>query len=163
MRRSGGTSSPAFHFVRSIGRTELAKPPETSRAACFGLESIAVRILGGGLICKGASLRGRPPYSLRLDKNGRPRGERTWGQACDLCDSHLMRIDNSAGSVENRTNHRSGFSDCWALVGMSLSDLLSIAMPRFFDQSIRLELLLYHWVMVLFLNSCHSVSQRLDV
>jgi len=28
-------------------------------------------------------------------------------------------------------------------VGMSLSDLLSIAMPRLFDQSIRLELLLY--------------------
>lgn len=49
------------------------------------------------------------------------------------------------------------------LVGMSLSDLLSIAMPRFFDQSIRLELLLYPWVMVLFLNACHSVSQRLDI
>ena len=48
-------------------------------------------------------------------------------------------------------------------VGMSLSDLLSIAMPRFFDQSIRLELLLYPWVMVLFLNACHSVSQRLDI
>jgi hypothetical protein len=49
------------------------------------------------------------------------------------------------------------------LVGMSLSDLLSIAMPRFFDQSIRLELLLYPWVMVLFLNACHSLSQRLDI
>jgi DnaJ domain len=49
------------------------------------------------------------------------------------------------------------------LVGMSLSDLLSIAMPRFFDQSIRPELLLYPWVMVLFLNACHSVSQRLDI
>jgi hypothetical protein len=49
------------------------------------------------------------------------------------------------------------------LVGMSLSDLLSIAMPGFFDQSIRLELLLYPWVMVLFLNACHSVSQRLDI
>ena len=49
------------------------------------------------------------------------------------------------------------------LVGMSLSDLLSIAMPRFFDQSIRLDLLLYPWVMVLFLNACHSVSQRLDI
>src|ERR1051325_2726885 len=48
-------------------------------------------------------------------------------------------------------------------VGMSLSDLLSFAMPRFFDQSIRLELLLYPWVMVLFLNACHSVSQRLDI
>ena len=49
------------------------------------------------------------------------------------------------------------------LIGMSLSDLLSMAMPRFFDQSIRLELLLYPWVMVLFLNACHSVSQRLDI
>jgi DnaJ-like protein len=49
------------------------------------------------------------------------------------------------------------------LVGMSLSDLLSMAMPRFFDQSIRLELLLYPWVMVLFLNACHSLSQRLDI
>ncbi len=49
------------------------------------------------------------------------------------------------------------------LVGMSLIDLLSMAMPRFFDQSIRLELLLYPWVMVLFLNACHSVSQRLDI
>jgi hypothetical protein len=48
-------------------------------------------------------------------------------------------------------------------VGMSLSDLLSMAMPRFFAQSIRLELLLYPWVMVLFLNACHSVSQRLDI
>ncbi|MDX6500955.1 MAG: molecular chaperone DnaJ [Blastocatellia bacterium] len=49
------------------------------------------------------------------------------------------------------------------LVGMSLRDLLSMAMPRFFDQSIRLELLLYPWVMVLFLNACHSLSQRLDI
>jgi len=48
-------------------------------------------------------------------------------------------------------------------VGMSLSDLLSVAMPRFFDQSIRLELLLYPWIIVLFLNACHSVSQRLDI
>ena len=49
------------------------------------------------------------------------------------------------------------------LVGISLSDVLSLAMPRFFDQSIRLELLLYPWVMVLFLNACHSLSQRLDI
>jgi hypothetical protein len=49
------------------------------------------------------------------------------------------------------------------LVGISLSDVLSMAMPRFFDQSIRLELLLYAWVMVLFLNACHSLSQRLDI
>jgi hypothetical protein len=56
-----------------------------------------------------------------------------------------------------------GFGLVGTLVGMSLSDLLSMAMPRFFDQSIRLELLLYPWVMVLFLNACHSVSQRLDI
>jgi DnaJ-like protein len=49
------------------------------------------------------------------------------------------------------------------LVGLSLSDVLSMAMPRFFDQSIRLDLLLYPWVMVLFLNACHSLSQRLDI
>jgi hypothetical protein len=49
------------------------------------------------------------------------------------------------------------------LVGISLSDVLSMAMPRFFDQSIRLDLLLYPWVMVLFLNACHSLSQRLDI
>ena len=49
------------------------------------------------------------------------------------------------------------------LVGISLSDVLSLAMPRFFDQSMRLELLLYPWVMVLFLNACHSLSQRLDI
>ncbi len=49
------------------------------------------------------------------------------------------------------------------LLGLSLSDVLSLAMPRFFDQSIRLELLLYPWVMVLFLNACHSLSQRLDI
>ena len=36
-------------------------------------------------------------------------------------------------------------------------------MPRFFDQSMRLDLLLYPWVMVLFLNACHSLSQRLDI
>src|SRR4029079_10820005 len=41
------------------------------------------------------------------------------------------------------------------LVGMSLSDLLSIAMPRFFDQSIRLELLLCPWVMGLSLHDRH--------
>jgi hypothetical protein len=49
------------------------------------------------------------------------------------------------------------------LVGISLSDLLSMATPRFFDQSIRLELLLYPWVIVLFLNASHSLSQRLDI
>jgi hypothetical protein len=49
------------------------------------------------------------------------------------------------------------------LVGISLSDVLSMAMPKFFDQSIRLDLLLYPWVMVLFLNACHSLSQRLDI
>jgi hypothetical protein len=49
------------------------------------------------------------------------------------------------------------------VVGISVSDVLSMAMPRFFDQSIRLDLLLYPWVMVLFLNACHSLSQRLDI
>ena len=49
------------------------------------------------------------------------------------------------------------------LVGISLSDVLSMAMPRFFDQSMRVDLLLYPWVMVLFLNACHSLSQRLDI
>jgi len=49
------------------------------------------------------------------------------------------------------------------LVGISLSDVLSMAMPRFFDQSMRLDLLLYPWVIVLFLNACHSLSQRLDI
>jgi hypothetical protein len=49
------------------------------------------------------------------------------------------------------------------LIGISPSDVVSMAMPRFFDQSIRLELLLYPWAMVLFLNACHSLSQRLDI
>ena len=49
------------------------------------------------------------------------------------------------------------------LLSISLNDLLSMAMPRFIDPSIRLELLLYPWCMVLFLNACHSLSQRLDI
>jgi hypothetical protein len=60
------------------------------------------------------------------------------------------------------SSRRSG-AEVDSLVGMSLRDLLSMAMPRFFDQSIRLDVLLYPWVMVLFLNACHSVSQRLDI
>jgi curved DNA-binding protein CbpA len=49
------------------------------------------------------------------------------------------------------------------LIGMSLSDSLLIAMPMFFDPSIRLELLLYPWIMVLLIDACQSLSQRLDI
>jgi hypothetical protein len=48
-------------------------------------------------------------------------------------------------------------------IGMSLSDSLLIAMPMFFDPSIRLELLLYPWIMVMLIDACHSLSQRLDI
>ena len=40
---------------------------------------------------------------------------------------------------------------------------MSLAIHRFFDGSIRLELLLYPRVMVLFLDACHSLNQRLDI
>jgi cation transport ATPase len=49
------------------------------------------------------------------------------------------------------------------LIGMSLSESLLSAMPMFFDPSIRLELLLYPWIMVLLLDAGHSLSQRLDI
>ena len=49
------------------------------------------------------------------------------------------------------------------LIGMSFSDSLLSAMPMFFDPSIRLELLLYPWIMVLLLDAGHSLSQRLDI
>jgi DnaJ domain len=48
-------------------------------------------------------------------------------------------------------------------IGMSLSDSLLIAMPMFFDPSIRLELLLYPWMMVLLIDGGHSLSQKLDI
>src|ERR1043165_2465910 len=48
-------------------------------------------------------------------------------------------------------------------IGMSFSDSLLSAMPMFFDPSIRLELLLYPWIMVLLLDAGHSLSQRIDI
>jgi len=49
------------------------------------------------------------------------------------------------------------------LIGISLSDSLLSAMPMFFDPSIRLELLLYPWIMVLLLDAGHSLIQRIDI
>jgi curved DNA-binding protein CbpA len=49
------------------------------------------------------------------------------------------------------------------LIGMSFSDSLLSAMPMFFDPSIRLELLLYPWIIVLLLDAGHSLSQKLDI
>ena len=49
------------------------------------------------------------------------------------------------------------------LIGMSFSDSLLSAMPMFFDPSIRFELLLYPWIMVLLIDAGHSLSQRLDI
>ena len=49
------------------------------------------------------------------------------------------------------------------LIGMSFSDSLLSAMPMFFDPSLRLELLLYPWIMVLLIDAAHSVSQRIDI
>jgi hypothetical protein len=49
------------------------------------------------------------------------------------------------------------------LASAFLSDFLTMAMPMFFDPLIRPELLLYPWIMVLFFNACHSLSQRLDI
>src|ERR1700741_4473659 len=41
------------------------------------------------------------------------------------------------------------------LIGISLSDSLLSAMPMFFDPSLRLELLLYPWIMVLLIDAVH--------
>ena len=49
------------------------------------------------------------------------------------------------------------------LIGISLSDSLLSAMPMFFDPSLRLELLLYPWIMVLLIDTVYSVSQRIDI
>jgi hypothetical protein len=49
------------------------------------------------------------------------------------------------------------------LIGISLSESLLSAMPMFFDPSIRLELLLYPWIIVLLLDAGHSLSQRIDI
>ena len=49
------------------------------------------------------------------------------------------------------------------LIGISFSDSLLSAMPMFFDPSIRLELLLYPWIMVLLIDAVYSLSQRIDI
>jgi len=49
------------------------------------------------------------------------------------------------------------------LIGISFSDSLLSAMPMFFDPSIRLELLLYPWIMVLLMDAVHSLSQKIDI
>ena len=49
------------------------------------------------------------------------------------------------------------------LIGMSFSDSLLSAMPMFFDPSLRLELLLYPWIMVLLIDAVYSLSQRMDI
>lgn len=49
------------------------------------------------------------------------------------------------------------------LIGVSLSDSLLSAMPMFFDPSIRLELLLYPWIMVLLIDAVHLLSQKIDI
>jgi hypothetical protein len=49
------------------------------------------------------------------------------------------------------------------LIGMSFSDSLLSAMPMFFDPSIRLELLLYPWIMVLLIDAVYSLGQRIDI
>jgi curved DNA-binding protein CbpA len=56
-----------------------------------------------------------------------------------------------------------GFGLLGTLIGMSFSDSLLSAMPMFFDPSIRLELLLYPWIIVLLLDAGHSLSQKLDI
>ena len=49
------------------------------------------------------------------------------------------------------------------LIGLSFSESLLSAMPMFFDPSIRLELLLYPWIMVLLIDALYAVSQRIDI
>lgn len=49
------------------------------------------------------------------------------------------------------------------LIGLSFSESLLSAMPMFFDPSIRLELLLYPWIMVLLIDAVHSLSQKIDI
>jgi hypothetical protein len=49
------------------------------------------------------------------------------------------------------------------LIGISFSDSLLSAMPMFFDPSIRLELLLYPWIMVLLIDTGYSLSQKIDI
>ena len=49
------------------------------------------------------------------------------------------------------------------LIGMSFSDSLLSAMPMFFDPAIRLELLLYPWIMVLLIDAGYLLGQRIDI
>jgi curved DNA-binding protein CbpA len=49
------------------------------------------------------------------------------------------------------------------LIGLSFSESLLSAMPMFFDPSLRLELLLYPWIMVLLIDTLYAVSQRIDI
>src|ERR1044071_1814314 len=49
------------------------------------------------------------------------------------------------------------------LIGMSFSESLLSAMPMFFDPSLRLELLLYPWIMVLLIDAVYSISQKIDI
>ncbi|HET6975287.1 MAG TPA: J domain-containing protein [Pyrinomonadaceae bacterium] len=49
------------------------------------------------------------------------------------------------------------------LIGISLADSLLSAMPMFFDRTIRLELLLYPWIIVLLIDGVHSLSQKIDI
>jgi len=56
-----------------------------------------------------------------------------------------------------------GFGLLGTLIGMSFSDSLLSAMPMFFDPSIRLELLLYPWIMVLLIDALYSLSQKIDI
>lgn len=49
------------------------------------------------------------------------------------------------------------------LIGISLSDSLLSAMPMFFDRTIRLELLLYPWIVVWMIDLVHSFAQRIDI
>jgi DnaJ domain len=49
------------------------------------------------------------------------------------------------------------------LIGLSFSESLLSAMPLFFDPAIRLELLLYPWIMVLLIDELYALSQRIDI
>jgi hypothetical protein len=49
------------------------------------------------------------------------------------------------------------------LIGTSLSDSLLRTMPMLFDPSLRLELLLYPWIIILLVDGSRSLRQRLDI
>jgi len=85
----------------------------------------------------------------------------------------LHTDDDRAGATTKRWTRRQailfialaaiGCGLLGTLIGMSFSESLLSAMPMFFDPSIRLELLLYPWIMVLLLDAGHSLSQRIDL